>query len=94
MHACGHDFHMSIALRCINSFCQKIQSNDDLLFIFQPAEEGPGGAEPMLKSDIMQEWKPDMIFALHIAPEYPVGSIALKKGFICQYVRIVYRFKR
>jgi N-acetyldiaminopimelate deacetylase len=36
----------------------------------------------MLKSDIMQEWKPDMIFALHIAPEYPVGTIALREGLL------------
>jgi N-acetyldiaminopimelate deacetylase len=81
MHACGHDFHMSIALGVITHFVEK-QISDDLLFIFQPAEEGPGGAKPMLESEIMQEWKPDMIFALHIAPEYPVGIIALKEGLL------------
>ncbi|WML46489.1 N-acetyldiaminopimelate deacetylase [Neobacillus sp. PS3-40] len=81
MHACGHDFHMSIALGVLSYFVEN-QINDDLLFIFQPAEEGPGGAEPMLKSEIMQEWKPDMIFALHIAPEYPVGAIAIKEGLL------------
>ncbi|MEH7301681.1 N-acetyldiaminopimelate deacetylase [Neobacillus drentensis] len=81
MHACGHDFHMSIALGVLTHFIRK-PINDNLLFVFQPAEEGPGGAEPMLKSDIMQEWKPDMIFALHIAPEYPVGTIALKPGLL------------
>jgi len=81
MHACGHDFHMSIALgvltRAVNTLIK-----DDLLFIFQPAEEGPGGAEPMLTSDIMKIWMPDMIFALHIAPEYPVGTIATKPGLL------------
>ncbi|UQD51543.1 N-acetyldiaminopimelate deacetylase [Bacillus methanolicus] len=81
MHACGHDFHMSIALGLVTYFA-KNPIDDHLLFIFQPAEEGPGGAEPMLKSEIMQEWKPDLIFALHIAPEYPVGAIALKKGLL------------
>ena len=81
MHACGHDFHMSIALGVLSHFVEN-QINDDILFIFQPAEEGPGGAEPMLKSDIMQEWRPDVIFALHIAPEYPVGTIALKEGLL------------
>jgi N-acetyldiaminopimelate deacetylase len=81
MHACGHDFHMSIALGVLTHFIHN-QINDDLLFIFQPAEEGPGGAEPMLKSDVMQEWMPDMIFALHIAPEYPVGAIAVKEGLL------------
>ncbi|WP_396954650.1 N-acetyldiaminopimelate deacetylase [Neobacillus sp. YIM B06451] len=81
MHACGHDLHMSIALGVAEFFANN-PIEDDLLFIFQPAEEGPGGAEPMLKSDIMQEWKPDMIIALHIAPEYPVGTVALKEGLL------------
>ncbi|CAM3687860.1 N-acetyldiaminopimelate deacetylase [Mesobacillus zeae] len=81
MHACGHDFHMSIALGLISHFTAN-PVNDHLLFIFQPAEEGPGGAEPMLKSDIMKEWKPDMVMALHIAPEYPAGTIATKEGLL------------
>ncbi|PFP29807.1 N-acetyldiaminopimelate deacetylase [Bacillus sp. AFS073361] len=81
MHACGHDFHMSIALGVLTYFTEN-PIKDDLLFVFQPAEEGPGGAEPMLKSEEMQKWKPDLIFALHIAPEYPVGSIALKEGLL------------
>jgi N-acetyldiaminopimelate deacetylase len=81
MHACGHDFHMSIALGVLTHFVEN-PIDDNLLFIFQPAEEGPGGAEPMLKSDVMKEWKPDMIMALHIAPEYPVGTIALKEGLL------------
>jgi N-acetyldiaminopimelate deacetylase len=81
MHACGHDFHMSIALGVL-TFIVNNPINDDLLFIFQPAEEGPGGAEPMLKAEVMQEWKPDIIFALHIAPEYPVGTIAVKEGLL------------
>jgi N-acetyldiaminopimelate deacetylase len=81
MHACGHDFHMSIALGVLTSIVQH-PIQDDLLFIFQPAEEGPGGAEPMLRSNEMQLWKPDMIIALHIAPEYPVGTIATKEGLL------------
>ncbi|ALC91155.1 N-acetyldiaminopimelate deacetylase [Bacillus sp. FJAT-18017] len=81
MHACGHDFHMSIALGLVEFFVHN-PINDDLLFIFQPAEEGPGGAEPMLKSETMQKWLPDMIIALHIAPEYPAGTIALKEGLL------------
>ncbi|MEY2191399.1 N-acetyldiaminopimelate deacetylase [Neobacillus sp. BF23-41] len=81
MHACGHDFHMSIALGVLTYFTNNPIA-DDLLFVFQPAEEGPGGAEPMLKSEEMLEWMPDLIFALHIAPEYPVGTIALKEGLL------------
>ncbi|WP_110111733.1 N-acetyldiaminopimelate deacetylase [Bacillus sp. CGMCC 1.16541] len=81
MHACGHDVHMSIALGVLTHFVDH-PIQDDLLFIFQPAEEGPGGAKPMLESDIMKEWKPDAVFALHIAPEYPVGTIATKEGLL------------
>ena len=81
MHACGHDFHMSIALGLLTHFAQN-PIKDDLLFIFQPAEEAPGGAEPMMKTEIMKEWWPDLILGLHVAPEYPVGSIAIKEGLL------------
>lgn len=81
MHACGHDFHMSICLGVLTYFVEH-PINDHLLFIFQPAEEGPGGAQPMLKSPPMKEWRPDIILALHIAPEYPTGTIALKPGLL------------
>lgn len=81
MHACGHDFHMSIALGVL-SYMVESPIDDDLLFIFQPAEEGPGGAQPMLESEIMQKWRPDMVIALHIAPEYPVGTVAIRPGLL------------
>jgi N-acetyldiaminopimelate deacetylase len=81
MHACGHDFHMSIALGVLTRFVHE-PIKDDIVFIFQPAEEAPGGAEPLLKTSVMKEWWPDMIMALHIAPEYPVGSIAIKEGLL------------
>lgn len=81
MHACGHDFHMSIALGVLTQFVEN-PIDDDLVFLFQPAEEGPGGAEPMLKSGVLAGWDPDMIIALHIAPEYPVGTIAIKPGLL------------
>ena len=81
MHACGHDFHMSIALGVLTHFVHE-PIQDDIVFIFQPAEEAPGGAEPLLKTSVMREWWPDMIMALHIAPEYPVGTIAIKEGLL------------
>ncbi|WP_339227547.1 N-acetyldiaminopimelate deacetylase [Oceanobacillus sp. FSL K6-2867] len=81
MHACGHDFHMTIALGAMKHIIdQKI--SDDVVFIFQPAEEGPGGALPMLQSVEFQQWKPDVIFALHIAPELPVGTVSSKAGLL------------
>lgn len=81
MHACGHDVHMATALGILTYFVQH-PIEDDLLFIFQPAEEGPGGAEPMLASEEFADWRPDAIFAMHIAPEYPVGHVATKPGIL------------
>ena len=81
MHACGHDMHMAIGLGVLTHFVHQ-PVRDDLVFIFQPAEEGPGGAQPMLASEEFAAWRPDCIFALHIAPEYPVGTVALKPGIL------------
>ncbi|MGN7470095.1 N-acetyldiaminopimelate deacetylase [Brevibacillus sp. SAFN-007a] len=81
MHACGHDMHMAIALGLVTHFVEHPIA-DDLLFVFQPAEEGPGGAKPMLESEEFASWRPDCLFALHIAPEYPVGHIATKPGVL------------
>ncbi|TLS37714.1 N-acetyldiaminopimelate deacetylase [Pseudalkalibacillus caeni] len=81
MHACGHDFHMTIALGLVTHF-SKNPGKENVLFIFQPAEEGPGGALPMLESEEFNEWRPDVIVGLHIAPEYPVGTIATKEGLL------------
>ncbi|WP_422785149.1 N-acetyldiaminopimelate deacetylase [Seinonella peptonophila] len=81
MHACGHDMHMAIALGLLTHFVHH-PIQDDLLFIFQPAEEGPGGALPMLTSQPFIRWKPDQIFALHVAPEYPVGTISTRPGIL------------
>jgi N-acetyldiaminopimelate deacetylase len=81
MHACGHDLHMSIALGVLTKITNQ-RVADDVVFIFQPAEEGPGGALPMLESETFKKWRPDRLIALHIAPEHPVGSIAIKPGLL------------
>ena len=83
MHACGHDVHMTIALGVIKEMAQK-QPVNTTIFYFQPAEEGPGGAEPLLQ--YLKEERPDLVademFALHIAPEYPVGTVATRAGLL------------
>ncbi|HZG88236.1 N-acetyldiaminopimelate deacetylase [Paenibacillus sp.] len=79
MHACGHDMHMAIALGVLTAVVDR-PVDDDVLIVFQPAEEGPGGAKPMMESEEFRAWKPDLMMALHVAPEYPVGTIATRAG--------------
>jgi N-acetyldiaminopimelate deacetylase len=81
MHACGHDMHMAIALGVLTLLVEN-PLDDDVLIVFQPAEEGPGGAKPMLASEELRAWMPDLMLALHIAPEYPVGTIATRPGIL------------
>ncbi|WP_411348381.1 N-acetyldiaminopimelate deacetylase [Paenibacillus sp. WLX2291] len=81
MHACGHDLHMTIGLGVLTQFVQQ-RMKDDLVILFQPAEEGPGGAQPMLASDELADWMPEQMVGLHVAPEYPVGTIATRQGIL------------
>lgn len=81
MHACGHDLHMTIGLGVVDYFAGHPIA-DDLIVVFQPAEEGPGGAQPMLEAPELADWMPDQIVALHVAPEYPVGTIATRPGIL------------
>ncbi|TDY50149.1 N-acetyldiaminopimelate deacetylase [Alicyclobacillus sacchari] len=81
MHACGHDVHMAIALGLVDHFAHT-QPKDDLIIVFQPAEEGPGGAQPMLASPEFQAVRPEKIFALHVQPDLPVGEIGIRPGIL------------
>ncbi|GAB2554984.1 N-acetyldiaminopimelate deacetylase [Gracilibacillus alcaliphilus] len=81
MHACGHDIHMTVALGMLDEI-SAYPIEDNVLFLFQPAEEGPGGAEPMMASEPFKQWRPDVIFALHIAPELPVGTVSSRTGIL------------
>lgn len=80
MHACGHDFHMSILLNLINYFSKNIPQVS-LLFIFQPGEEGAGGALKMINNGVFDIFgKPDYIFGYHINPEVETGIISAYPG--------------
>ena len=80
MHACGHDNHVAILMGVAEVLAGM---RDDLpgtvKFFFQPAEEGPGGAEPMIAEGVMENPKVDAVFGLHVFP-MPVGTVAYRPG--------------
>lgn len=83
MHACGHDIHMAVAIGLLTKLIEEPIA-ENVVVLFQPAEEGPGGALP-LRNWLEQEkpeFLPDEIYALHIAPELPVGTVATKPGLL------------
>lgn len=81
MHACGHDGHMAAVLGLAKYAAQnRYTIHDNLIFIFQPAEEGPGGAEVMIKEGIIEKYHIDRIIGMHIFPEYPQGKVASRSG--------------
>jgi len=86
MHACGHDGHMSILMGVAQSLAAR---RDDLagsvLFIFQPAEEGPpqgekGGAKLMLEEGLFERYEPDAVVGLHLLSNFSVGTVAVRAG--------------
>ena len=79
MHACGHDGHTSIALAVADILSKrKAELAGNVKFIFQPAEEMIGGAEPMVKEGAMQGV--DGVIGLHLISDYPFGRVGVRAG--------------
>lgn len=86
MHACGHDTHVAMlmgAAEVLAGLRDELAGN--VLFIFQPAEEGApdneeGGAELMLKEGIFKKYKPDVAFGQHVTSSLPVGVVGYRSG--------------
>lgn len=85
-HACGHDVHTSVQLG-VATVLKSLQADipGTVVFVFQPAEEGPppgeeGGADLMLKEGVFRDVKPAAIFALHAFPDLQVGQVGYNPG--------------
>ena len=81
MHACGHDAHMAMVLGAatvLNRIRDKMKGH--IKFLFQPAEEGPGGAKPMIDAGVLEDPKVDYAVGCHLWPGIPEGTIGVRSG--------------
>jgi amidohydrolase len=81
MHACGHDAHMAMVLGAA-TVLDKIKNElaGNIKFLFQPAEEGPGGAKPMIEAGVMENPTVDYSIGCHVWTEIPEGTIGVRPG--------------
>ncbi|WP_088893240.1 M20 family metallopeptidase [Leptolyngbya ohadii] len=89
MHACGHDGHTTIALGTAYYLSQHPERfAGTVKFIFQPAEEGPGGAEPMIREGVLQNPQVDAVIGLHLWNNLPLGTVGIREGALMAAVEL------
>ena len=89
MHACGHDGHTAIALGTAYYLWQNRENlTGTVKIIFQPAEESPGGAKPMIEEGVLKNPDVDAIIGLHLWNNLPLGTIGVKEGALMAAVEL------
>ncbi|WP_413162254.1 M20 metallopeptidase family protein [Capilliphycus salinus ALCB114379] len=89
MHACGHDGHTAIALGTAYYLANHRQDfQGTVKFIFQPAEEGPGGAKPMIEAGVLKNPDVDAIIGLHLWNNLPLGTVGVRSGALMAAVEL------